>query len=107
MGRGDKQSYCLLFTESKNPETLVRLKAMEKHNFGAELAELDLRLRGPGEIYGTMQHGHQMLKIASFSDFGLIQKTRKEAEKIFPNLKGYPRLLEKLKNINLKKISPD
>ena len=107
VGRGDKQSYCLLFTESKNPETLVRLKAMEKHNFGAELAELDLRLRGPGEIYGTMQHGHQMLKIASFSDFGLIQKTRKEAEKIFPNLKGYPRLLEKLKNINLKKISPD
>ena len=107
VGRGDKQSYCLLFTESKNPETLERIKAMERHNFGAELAELDLRLRGPGEIYGTMQHGHQMLKIASFSDFDLIQKTRKAAEKIFPSLKNYPRLLEKLKNINLKKVSPD
>src|SRR3990167_5028514 len=64
VGRGDKQSYCLLFTESKNLQTLERLKAMEKHNVGSELAELDLRLRGPGEIYGTMQHGRKMLKIA-------------------------------------------
>ena len=107
VGRGDKQSYCLLFTESLNPQTLNRLKAMEKHNVGSELAELDLRLRGPGEIYGTVQHGREMLKIASFSDFDLIQKVRKEAEKIFPNLSNYPRLLEKLKSINLKQISPD
>ncbi len=107
VGRGDKQSYCLLFTESKNPQTLERIKAMEKHNFGAELAELDLRLRGPGEIYGTIQHGRKMLKIASFSDFDLIQKVRRAAEKIFPDLKNYPKLLEKLKTINLKKVSPD
>lgn len=107
VGRGDKQSYCLLFTESKNPQTRDRLKAMEQHNFGAELAELDLRLRGPGEIYGTMQHGRKMLKIASFSDFGLIQKVRTAAEKIFPNLNNYPKLLEKLRNINLRKVSPD
>jgi len=107
VGRGDKQSYCLLFTESLNPETLERLKAMEKHNFGAELAELDLKLRGPGEIYGTMQHGRKMLKIASFSDFDLIQKVRKEAEKVFPMLNNLPKLSEKLKNINLKKVSPD
>jgi ATP-dependent DNA helicase RecG len=107
VGRGDKQSYCLLFTESTNPQTLERLKAMEKHNIGAELAELDLRLRGPGDIFGTMQHGRKMLKIASFSDFDLIQKTKKEAEKIFPKLRSFPRLLEKLKNINLKQVSPD
>lgn len=107
VGRGDKQSYCLLFTESKNPQTLERLKAMEKHNVGAQLAELDLALRGPGEIYGTMQHGRKMLKIASFSDFDLIRKVRREAEKIFPNLKTYPRLIEKLKTINLKQVSPD
>jgi len=100
VGRGDKQSYCLLFTESKNPQTIERLKAMEKHNFGAELAELDLRLRGPGEIYGTMQHGIKMLKIASFSDFDLIHKVRREAEKIFPRLNNFPKLLEKLKDIN-------
>lgn len=107
VGRGDRQSYCLLFTESKNPQTLQRLKAMEKHNVGSELAELDLSLRGPGEIYGTAQHGRKILKIASFSDFTLIQKVRREAEKIFPKLNNYPRLLEKLKTINLKQVSPD
>jgi len=107
VGRGSKQSYCLLFTESLNPQTLERLKAMEKHNVGSELAELDLTLRGPGEIYGTAQHGRKILKIASFSDFELIQKVRKEAEKIFPNLKNYPKLLEKLKNVNVKRVSPD
>lgn len=107
VGRGDKQSYCLLFSESLNIQTLERLKAMEKHNIGAELAELDLELRGPGEIYGTAQHGRKMLKIASFSDFDLIQKVRKEAEKIFPEIQKYPKLLEKLKAINFKQISSD
>lgn len=107
VGRGDKQSYCLLFTESKNPQTLERLKAMEKHNFGAELAELDLKLRGPGEIYGTMQHGRKFLKIASFYDLDLIKRVRLAAEKIFPDLNRYPKLSEKLKTINLKKVSPD
>ncbi|MEK7517058.1 MAG: ATP-dependent DNA helicase RecG [Patescibacteria group bacterium] len=108
VGRGDKQSYCLLFTESKNEQTIKRLKAMQATNIGAELAELDLRLRGPGEIYGTSQHGVQSLKVASFSDFVLIEKTKKEAEKIFPELKKYPLLEEKLKNIITNKhISPD
>lgn len=107
VGRGNRQSYCLLFTQSLNPQTLERLKAMEKHNVGSELAELDLKLRGPGEIYGTAQHGRKMLKIASFSDFDLIQKVRREAEKIFPKLSNYPLLLKKLKTINLKQVSPD
>ena len=107
VGRGEKQSYCLLFTESHNEQTLKRLKAMETTHVGAQLAELDLRLRGPGEIYGTSQHGIQHLKVASFSDFALIEKTKKEAEKIFPKLSEYPLLLEKLKTITLKHVSPD
>ncbi len=107
VGRSDKQSYCLLFTESENQTTIQRLKGMEKIYIGAELAELDLKLRGPGEIYGTAQHGIPELKIASFSDFSLIEKTRKEAEAIFPNLSKYPLLFEKIKKQNLKQISPD
>ena len=107
VGRGEKQSYCLLFTESSNEQTLKRLKAMETMHVGAELAELDLRLRGPGEIYGTTQHGIRQLKVASFSDFALIEKTKKTAEKIFPKLSEYPLLQEKLKNITIKNISPD
>ena len=81
---------------------------MEKIHVGAELSELDLKLRGHGELYGTMQHGASQLKIASFSDFALIEKTKKAAEKIFPDLNKYPLLLEKLKSISLnKQISPD
>jgi len=107
VGRGDKQSYCLLFTESKGERITARLKAMETIHVGAELAELDLKLRGPGDLYGTMQHGMQHLKVASFSDFALIEKTKKEAEKIFPRLRSYPLLLEKLNSITIKNISPD
>ncbi|MEK7450655.1 MAG: ATP-dependent DNA helicase RecG [Patescibacteria group bacterium] len=107
VGRSDAQAYCLLFTQSKNPKTIERLKALETLSLGNELAQLDLKLRGHGELYGTMQHGHGLLKIASFSDFELIEKTKKEAEKIFPKLSQYPLLLEKIKNINTKEISQD
>ncbi|MDP2649545.1 MAG: ATP-dependent DNA helicase RecG [bacterium] len=107
VGRGNKQSYCLIFTEAKNPLTVKRLKAMEKMHSGAELAELDLRLRGPGEMYGTVQHGIPQLKVASFSDFGLIEKARSEAEKIFPKLSNHLVLKEKMEQINIKQISPD
>ncbi|MBI2031013.1 MAG: ATP-dependent DNA helicase RecG [Candidatus Levybacteria bacterium] len=107
VGRGGKQSYCLLFTESTREETLERIKVMERINFGAELAELDLKLRGPGEFYGTAQHGIPHLRIASFSDFSLIEKTKKEAENFFPQLKNYPSLLGKIESKNIKQISPD
>jgi len=107
VGRSDKQSYCLLFTSSKNETTIERLKALETIYSGAQLAELDLKLRGPGQIYGTSQHGRQVLKVASFSDFALIDKTKKEAEKIFPELEKYPQLLEKTSEINLSHVSPD
>jgi len=72
-----------------------------------DYAELDLKLRGPGDVYGTIQHGAALLKIASFSDFSLIEKAKKEAEKIFPKLSQYPLLLEKLKSISVQSVSPD
>ncbi len=107
VGRGNKQSYCLLFTQSKNPQTLERLKSLETIYSGALLAELDLKLRGPGQIYGTNQHGVPQLKVASFSDFDLIEKTKNQAEKVMSKIDKYPKLLEKIKIINLKQISPD
>lgn len=107
VGRGEKQSYCLLFTESTSDQTTTRLRAMETIQVGAELAELDLRLRGPGEVYGTMQHGATKLKFANFSDLLLIEKTRREAETLLPKLSQYPLLLKKVKEINIKQVSPD
>jgi ATP-dependent DNA helicase RecG len=107
VGRGEKQSYCLLFTDSKNEVTLARLKSMESIYIGAELAELDLKLRGAGDLYGTAQHGRNMLKVADFSDSSLIEKTKLEANKIFNELSVYPILLQKIKEINNKNVSPD
>ncbi|MGH7245704.1 MAG: ATP-dependent DNA helicase RecG, partial [Candidatus Levyibacteriota bacterium] len=107
VGRGNKESFCLLFSESKNPQTVTRLKAMELMSIGAELAELDLKLRGAGELYGTAQHGKHWLKIASFSDYELLEKARNEARKIFPVLSKYPMLEEKLKKIRFAYVSPD
>lgn len=107
VGRNDRQAYCLLFTASLNPMTIKRLQAMEKTNIGAELAELDLKLRGPGEIFGTQQSGRRFLKIADFSDLELIKATKREAEKIIPKLSKYEKLQTKILEINSKEISPD
>jgi ATP-dependent DNA helicase RecG len=107
VGRGDKQSYCLLFTSATNPKTIERLKSMEVIDFGPELAELDLKLRGPGQIFGTLQHGVPALKVASFSDFDLIKKTRKAAEETIDYLNKYPLLEQKIEEIENKNISPD
>ncbi len=79
VGRGDVQSYCLLFTDSKSSTSSQRLKAMEKHHSGFDLAELDLQLRGPGEIYGTKQSGLPDFKMATLTDSELIYKTREAA----------------------------
>ena len=107
VGRGKKQSYCLLFTQASSARTVTRLKAMETSQIGSELAELDLKLRGPGELYGTKQSGVKQLKIASFSDFPLIQKAREEAKKYFPTLSTLPFLQQKVEELTLQKVSPD
>lgn len=107
VGRGEKDSFCLLFTESKSPETMQRLKSLEHIHSGAELAELDLHMRGAGELYGTLQHGRKWLKIASFSDTKLIEKAKQQAAKLFSSLSSYPKLLEKVKETTIQQISPD
>lgn len=107
VGRSDKQSYCLLFTDSKAAQGSLRLKGMETLNSGAELAELDLKLRGAGNIYGTSQHGIPKLKAANFSDTSLIQLAKHDADDIIGKLSKYPKLLEKVNNITLQVVSPD
>lgn len=96
VGRGTLDSYCLLFTDDKNEKTLPRLKTMETIYSGPELAEIDLKLRGPGDITGTRQHGLPTLRIASLSDATLVSETQKAAEEILPDLGRYKDLREKL-----------
>ena len=101
VGRGEYQSYCLLFTTDDGPAGR-RLKALEKTNNGFELAEMDLKIRGPGEFTGIKQSGLPDLAMSSLADIELIKKTRAEAKLLLkedPTLKKYPALVEKLKNM--------
>ena len=79
VGRSDFQSYCYLVT-STSQKPSQRLKAVESSNDGFYLAEVDLKLRGPGEIYGKAQHGPLNLQIASLADTKLINRAQKEAK---------------------------
>jgi len=107
VGRGDKQSYCLLFTENLNSKTTTRLRSMESISSGAELAEIDLKLRGSGQIFGTMQHGRKTFKIADFSDYPTIKKAREEAARIIHKINDFPLLKKKLKEISSRDVNPD
>lgn len=96
VGRGEKKSYCLLISESKSQKVISRLAAMTKSISGFELAELDLKLRGPGEVFGTRQHGFPELKIASWQDIDLIKKAKVVAEEAFENTQKYSKLISSL-----------
>lgn len=78
VGRSSYQSYCFLIT-SDSSKPGPRLKEIERSNDGFYLAEVDLRLRGPGEIYGRAQHGALNLQIATLSDTKLIARAQKQA----------------------------
>lgn len=99
VGRGEHQSYCFLFTGPLSEEGQKRMKAMEKHNSGFTLSEIDLELRGPGEVYGLKQSGIPDLKMASLTDSETIEKARKFAQLIIdqdPKLEDHPELQVKI-----------
>ncbi len=80
IGRGESKSYCFLFAETDSETAKSRLEIMTRSNDGFEIAEHDLRLRGPGEMFSTRQHGLPDLKIANIvGDFGLLVMARKNA----------------------------
>jgi len=80
VGRGDAQSYCLLIPDNEDAAENERLSAMTKSNDGFVLAEIDLKLRGPGDFLGTRQSGYANLRMASLSDVKMIEKARKLAQ---------------------------
>ncbi|MCL0047423.1 ATP-dependent DNA helicase RecG, partial [Thermodesulfovibrionales bacterium] len=83
VGRGQEQSYCLLLAENPSEVARQRLDIIEKIQDGFTLAEEDLRLRGPGEFFGTRQSGLPDLRMAKLSDVGLLELARSEAVKLF------------------------
>lgn len=99
VGRGASKAYCYLLT-SGDMAPSRRLRELEKSNDGFHLAEVDLKLRGPGEIYGALQHGALDLRIASLSDTKLIAKAQKDVEQFLldpENMVKYKELMNGIK----------
>ena len=80
VGRGGAKSYCILTTHNRAPETLARLKALCATNDGFRIAEEDLKLRGPGDFFGSRQSGMPAFRVASVStDLETLQQAQQAA----------------------------
>ncbi|MDD3679492.1 MAG: ATP-dependent DNA helicase RecG [Candidatus Shapirobacteria bacterium] len=108
IGRNDQPAYCFLFTPNKiDQKGYRRLKILEKTSLGVELAKLDLEERGPGEIFGTAQHGFLKFKLASLADYHLVEKTQKWAEELVKNNQLTPSLKKRLKEDKISQVEPN
>lgn len=96
IGRGSEQSYCVLISDNKQPETVERLSVMTETNDGFVVAEKDLLLRGPGQFFGTRQSGLPDLKIANIvTDVGILIEARAAAQQLITE-KNYQEQLGKV-----------
>lgn len=95
VGRSDYQSYCFLFTQTQSVSSKERLHFFASCHDGFRLAEKDLEIRGPGEVYGTEQSGLQELRLAKLTDTPLIAQARDLAHEIAPRLAEFPNIIER------------
>jgi ATP-dependent DNA helicase RecG len=80
IGRGDQPSVCILLTDQAEPHANERLRILERSANGLELAEHDLRLRGPGDYFGVRQSGFPELRVARLDDAILVETARASAQ---------------------------
>ena len=81
VGRGRHQSYCVLLSDTQNPDTRERLKVMTRTTDGFVISEEDLKARGPGDFFGKRQHGLPQLRIADLAgDMRLLKEAQQAAE---------------------------
>lgn len=109
VGRGAKQSYCILISDAQNPEAESRLKVLCQTNDGFRVADEDLKLRGPGDFFGQRQHGLPELKIADMmTDTELLAQAQQAAKEILrkdpPFLPGWTAVCGR-KSVSSLKIS--
>lgn len=84
IGRGKHQSTCILVTDAQNEDTLARLKLFRDTTDGFQIADADLKLRGPGDFFGQRQHGLPQLKIADMTtDMEVLRKAQECAKRLF------------------------
>lgn len=109
VGRGDMESFCILVTGfNLTRKQKEKIRAMVNCNNGFEIANVDLKIRGSGNVFGEEQSGNMKLKIADINtDVPIIECARKEAQNILKQLDSYPKLKDKILNglpVNLRNI---
>ncbi len=109
VGRGDKQSYCFLFTSSKEAQFNPRLQFFAKTNSGMKLAEFDFKTRGPGDLYGTQQSGYSDLKVADLTDIKLVHKVKDAVDQFISKYKvtDFPKLKERIDIYQVEQVARD
>ena len=100
VGRGSHRSYCLLMSFCTTPDARQRLNVLEQSTDGFFISEMDMRLRGPGEVLGTRQSGLSNFALASLvEDQEVLEIARNAAAKLIDNnrsLKNYPKLTDEI-----------
>ena len=92
VGRGKHQSYCVLVTSTRNPDSRARLKVLTKTTDGFQIAEEDLKLRGPGDFFGQRQHGLPQLRIADLAgDMRVLKEAQLAARELLERDPGLKR----------------
>ena len=108
IGRGNLESYCFLVVDKKHSGIFERLNFFASTTNGFEIAEYDLKLRGPGEFLGVKQHGLPEFRIADLSrDFNILLIAREDAQNLLeldPELKNHKRLLQKIQKLYGSKV---
>ena len=96
VGRGSHQSYCIFMSGSKSKETKKRLEILNKTNDGFRIASEDLKLRGPGDLFGIRQSGLMNFKLADiYQDASLLQKANEAADILMKTENEWIQKLEK------------
>ena len=92
VGRGKHQSYCVLVTSTRNPDSRARLKVLTRTTDGFQIAEEDLKLRGPGDFFGQRQHGLPQLRIADLAgDMRVLKEAQLAARELLERDPGLKR----------------
>ena len=102
VGRGNHQSYCLVASDSTAPGVVERLQALERTQDGFRLAQIDLELRGPGQVYGRRQHGLLELNLADLGDTRLVAAVRAAADRFVDDpgtMLQYPQVTERINRL--------
>ncbi len=106
VGRGQEPSYCMLLTENPSQISRQRLDIIEKVQDGFKLADEDLKMRGPGEFFGTRQSVLPDLRMAKLSDVALLELARAEAISLFDKDPGLKKLGHRLLAKELARVWP-